>query len=115
MSKLTFFRGDDVSIPFTITGVDLTGVTVYFTVKPEDSVDTDSTTDAAAVIKKQTTTHSDPTNGKTIIDLSSTDTNVTPGIYKWDIQTKDASGKIQTRVSQLQDIEILADATRRAT
>jgi len=68
---------------------DLTGQTVYFTVK-SDKTDADS----AALIAKTITTHAEPTSGKTEIVLTATDTNKTPGMYYYGIERMDASGKI---------------------
>lgn len=114
--NLMFYRGDTVGIPFTLTGVNLTGTTVYFTAKPIASIVTDSTADAAAIIAVQTTTHTDPINGNTVINLTPTQTNVLPGTYDWDLQTKDISGNIQTRVGKvLPQLTVLADVTRRTT
>ena len=66
---------------------DITGWTIYFTVKTkmEDS-------DANAKIKKKITTHSDPVNGKSLISLTATDTNITAGRYWYSIDYKDGDG-----------------------
>jgi len=65
-------------------GVDITDWTVYMTVKTNAS---DS--DAIAKIDKKVTTHTDAPNGKTIIELSSTDTDLDAGNYYYDIAYKD--------------------------
>jgi hypothetical protein len=46
-------------------------------------------TDANAKIKKTITVHSDPTNGKTVISLTETDTDITPKSYYYDITIQD--------------------------
>jgi len=68
--------------------VDITEWVVYFTCK-ENMKDEDDD----AVIKKdigygQATAHSDPTNGKTLITLSTTDTDL-EGNYYYDLKYKD--------------------------
>ena len=107
---LFIIRGDDVAISFTIGSTDLTGGTVFFTVKPLLAYDTD---DTAAVIEVEVTDHTDPTNGKTIINLTGDDTNVEPAIYYYDIQVKLASGKIISIPAR--KIRIWADVTRRTS
>lgn len=91
--KLSFYRENTVNINLTFTGVDLTGATVYFTVKP--AYDSDQA-DAAAVIKKDITTHTNPTQGLTTISLTPTDTNVVAGTYGYDIKLKKANGDQST-------------------
>lgn len=68
---------------------DITDWTIYFTVKAEYA---DSDDDA--IIKKDITTHEDATNGKTLITLSSTDTDKTAGNYHYDIKYKDDEDNI---------------------
>lgn len=65
----------------------ITGWTIYFTVK-ENMADPD----VDAKIKKDITTHIDPTQGKTIIELSTIDTDLDPKSYYYDIKYKDAEG-----------------------
>lgn len=66
---------------------DLTGWTIYFTCK-ENMADTDDN----AKIKKDITDHSDPTNGKTLIELTAIDTNLS-GSYHYDIKYLTDEGK----------------------
>lgn len=78
----------------------LTGATVYFTAKPAEYDDV--YTDTTATIRKDITSHTDPTNGYTLIALSPTDTEyqyggttpIVPGDYTWDIKVKEASGAV---------------------
>lgn len=67
--------------------VDLTGWTVYFTLKlkMED-------TDANAKIKKDITTHANGTKGKALIELTATDTDLPTKSYYYDIKYKDTAG-----------------------
>lgn len=89
MAKLSIYRENTVNIPVTFTGVDLTGATVYFTVKSAPDADSADTT---ALIKKDVTVHTNPTAGQTTILLTPTDTDVTPGDYGYDIKLKTAAG-----------------------
>lgn len=100
MSILTEIRGDDDNIKVTFKDadgavVDITGYTVFFTVKlREDLYDTDDTN---AKISKKITVHSDPTNGETTIKLTSTDTAISSNAeYYYDIQLKSSTGDISS-------------------
>jgi len=98
MSKITIYRGDDVNINLTITDeagdpVDITGYEFFFTCKVND---TDA--ESAALIKKDVSTHTNPTQGLTTIILDNDLTAVTPGTYVYDIQMKDTSSKITTLI-----------------
>jgi len=64
----------------------ITGWTIYFTVKTkvED-------TDANARIKKDITSHSDPVNGKTMIELYNTDTDLSGNLH-YSVDYKDDQG-----------------------
>ena len=66
---------------------DITGWTIYFTVK-ESRNDSDDN----AIIKKDITDHSDPINGKSLIELTVLDSNKTPNNYWYDIKYKDTNG-----------------------
>lgn len=110
---LNFVRGDHVSLPITITdsddtAVNLTGSTVFFTVKKQlEDVD------ASAVIQKDITAHSNPTAGETQIDLTSSDTDIDPGTYHWDLQIKDSLGNISSIHSEV--LKVVDDVTKRIT
>lgn len=96
-SKLSINRGTtfNITVNYQKNGVaaDLTGATVRFTVKlPE--FDTDNT-DAAAVILKNVTSHTNPTGGVSVISLVPSDTqNVIPGTYVYDIKVAELSGAV---------------------
>jgi len=66
------------------TPEDITGWTVYFIVK-ENMNDTDDN----AKISKVVTSHSDPTSGKTLISLDSSDTDIDSGVYYYTMDFKD--------------------------
>jgi hypothetical protein len=88
--------------------IDITGWTVYFTVKSSVKDEDDD-----AIIKKDVTIHTDPTAGRTAISLSPSDTSVAPGNYIYDIQVKTASGDIHTILEN--GITISQDVTRRSS
>lgn len=106
---LHLIRGDSYTIKFTISGMDLTGATVFFTVK--SAIDADAT-DAAALIAVEVTDHLNPTAGVTEIPLSASDTTVTPGEYYYDIQVKKGSTVTSIPVRRC---KIYGDITRRTT
>ncbi len=95
----------NVSVAF-----DITGYTVFFTVKPQDDTATD---DSTALIQKTVTSHIDAVNGETSIVLGSADTRIAPSTYSYDIQFKDATGDISS--SGKQDIEFTEDVTKRTS
>lgn len=85
--------------------VDITGATVYFTVKSQeyDSTQDDST----SIIEETVTSHVDPTNGVTNIELSPEQTSyiqevagnyIVPGQYTYDIKVKEADGSVYKTV-----------------
>jgi hypothetical protein len=73
--------------------VDLTGATVYFTVKSDYD---DDETDSTALIKKDITTHTSPLEGKTELILSGVDTNIPAEEYGYEIKLKKANGAKKT-------------------
>lgn len=87
--------------------IDLTGGTVFFTANATKA----PTTDDAAVITKDITSFSDPTSGVQTITFSSTDTNITPGTYFYDIQFVSASGTVIS--NKADKLVISPDITRR--
>jgi len=71
-------------------GIDITDYTVYFTAKRSLS-----DIDASAVINKSITSHSSATTGETLIELSSSDTDITVGSYYYSIDVKDDDSDIR--------------------
>lgn len=71
------------------TVIDITDYTIYFTLKenPKD-------TDANAKINKKITTHTDPINGTTEIELTSTDLDLPAKSYVYAVDVKDDAGKV---------------------
>ena len=91
--KITRWATYNIPLNFTSWGVavDITWSTVYFTVKKEsDKLETD----VDAIMKKIITSHTDPTNGKTLLILSANDTNIDPGDYIHDCVIKSSTGSI---------------------
>lgn len=64
----------------TDSPVDITGAAIYFTVKKSSS---DS--DESALIYKEISEHTDSINGKSRLDVLSTDTNLPIGRYLYDL------------------------------
>lgn len=89
--------------------VDLSGSKVYLTVKKNLN---DS--DDIAIIKKETTSHTDPTNGETLLTVSASESKLLKkGQYYYDAQVKFPSGDIMSIVTGA--FEVLQDTTSRTT
>jgi len=111
--NLTLVRGDDKLYRLTFkdsnnTALDITGYTLFMTIKPSA---TDDLSDTSAVVAKTVTSHLDPTAGVSTINLSNTDTNELLGTYLYDIQLKDTDAKITTLLKG--SYTVSADITRR--
>ena len=109
-SELKIYRGDTKTFSLTFqnsegNAKDITGATIYFTAK-KDVQDSDDD----AVIQVTQTTHSDPTNGKSSIALSTDDTDIDPGRYNYDFQLVESDGSVTTLV--VDRLVILADISR---
>ena len=108
------YRGDDRTILLhfkTRAGVDvpITGWTVFLTVKTNKS-----DLDAVAKLKKDVASHYAPTEGKTKIIITDTESGaITPGTYYYDIQIKKDTGEILTILEG--QWEIKEDITRRTS
>lgn len=112
-TNLELRRGDTkvYALHFTDSSgedINITGWTVFFTA----SADPEPTNDDNAIIKKTVTVHSDPTNGRTTVILSATDTNIL-GDYYYDIQVKRVDNSIITVIQGL--LTFNADQTRRTS
>ena len=88
MSIMKLKRGNPYSKSVLITdssgnALDLTGRTIFCSVKKlRDNTDDDS----LALITKEVTEHTNPTEGQSVISFLATDTDINPGIYKCDIK-----------------------------
>lgn len=116
MSKLTVYRGDDKTYNLHFVdgagaNINITGWTVFFTVKPYP-LDSYDAADTGAVISKTVTSHTTPLDGKTAIVIADTELILLPiGVYMYDIQIKKADGAIKTIV--VSSFTVLQDITRR--
>lgn len=109
--KISIIKRDTLSIKVTIVdecnnAVDITGYTLYFTVKSQANI---TSGDNTATIKKIITSHTDPEAGISHIPLTSSDTNQTAGDYFYDVQVKTPDGSISSCVQG--QFEIIQDIT----
>lgn len=91
---LTVIRGDDATFELTFTdaegnAIDLTGGTIFFTVKKKLDDDDDD-----AVIAKEIASFDNPATGVQDLELTNEETDVGVRSYWYDVQFKDAAGKI---------------------
>lgn len=113
VNDLNIYRGDDKSWTLTFkdssgTAINITGYTVFFTVKKNKSDVEDD-----ALITKDITSHSDAGNGQTTLSITNTESAIAVGEYWYDIQTKDGSGNINTVV--VGNFNVLQDVTVRTS
>ena len=106
--QLSMFKENNRTIVLTFkdstgTAINITSYTVRFTVKQRFD---NSSADSSAVIIKNVTVHSDPTNGQSQIVLTKTDLNIAATTYKYDIKYIDNSGN---EVTIVQDDLIIRD------
>lgn len=93
---LEVIKRDDIGFELTFTDVDgnpidLTGATVFFTVK-KNKLDIDDD----AVISKEITSFDAPTTGVALLELTAAETNISPRSYFFDVQLKNSDGKISS-------------------
>jgi len=107
-----FYRGDTQVYTLTIKDkdgnpIDLTGSTIFFTMKENLTLPDDSA--ALQVIVK---THTDPTNGITKITVPATDTSNLKGgyTYFYDFQLVDANSNVKTLLAG--KVKVLPDVTQ---
>lgn len=114
---MTVVRGDTDTSTITFkdsdgAAIDITGATVFFTVKLKENLY--DSNDNTAVISEDITTHTDPTNGETTLELSATDTALnSKAEYYFDIQLKNAGGDILS--GQKGDFVVSEDITKRTS
>lgn len=124
--KAQIIRGSTQTVPIDIseifpspsTGRNLVGGKAYLTVKPTTSVASDDTSDTAAIIKidlpSAGTFSVHPSTNILSFPLAPADTvNLTPGIYSWGAQTKEADGTITEIQFDPSTVELVADVSRR--
>lgn len=113
--NLQIIRGDSQEITTTFedengVAINLTGKTVFFTVRDINCISSSDDTDA--IITKKITVHSDPTHGITKITLTKDDTNQEIKSYFYDLQIVSGSDVISTDRGTL---EIIQDITKDIT
>jgi hypothetical protein len=104
-ADLCWTRGDSGRLDVSVNDFDLTGSTLFLTVK---NALTDA--DSAAVIRKEVTAHDDAEEGKSHFDLLTTD-NATAGTRYYDVQLKTSDSKIYTLFGGIW--RVLSDVTTR--
>jgi|DewCreStandDraft_4_1066084.scaffolds.fasta_scaffold03282_17 hypothetical protein len=109
IQKGTIFKAN-ITFKANRVPINLTGKTVFFTVK---QLNDNSGDDDLALIKKTITVHSDPTNGKTVLELSATDTDINISKYKADFKIFE-SGSLNSNSDQF-IIEIVDVVTKRTS
>ncbi|NMD01492.1 MAG: BppU family phage baseplate upper protein [Bacteroidales bacterium] len=92
-----------LTITNSVTGLpyDITGKTVFFTVKKPG--EHNATDDSTYIIKKDLTTHSDPTSGNTTLSLTATDTLVNAGTYVWDCKVSGTNLNTDSGICIIED------------
>jgi hypothetical protein len=109
-ADLCWVRGDSGRLDVTVTqndgtAYDLTGATLFLTVK---SAFTDA--DSAALIRKEVAIHDDPQAGESHFEIDTTD-NVSAGTRFYDVQLKTTDAKIFTLFGGIW--RVLSDVTTR--
>ena len=118
MTNLSMYRGDSQTwnlsfVDSNSSAINITGYTVFFTIKNKNTFYNDSD-DTTALVQKNVTSHTVATSGLSELTLSPNDTSsISPGTYIYDMQLKDATGNIITLIRG--DFLIDADVTRRTT
>jgi hypothetical protein len=113
MNTLKLIRGDDATFQITFKDqdkvvIDLTGYTIFFTVKKES--DLNVVDDTKALIAKTITVIPSPTLGKVAVVISHEETNLPIGVYTWDLQLKSASNIITS--TQRGQLEVVQDVSK---
>lgn len=100
-------RGDTITINISATGIDLTGYTIFFTIKR--TYNSSDSNDSSAVIKKTWVS----AGATTSTVISAAESKIPPMTYKYDVQYKDLNGNIVTLAYG--DFEIINEVTNRTT
>jgi hypothetical protein len=111
-TNLELMRGDYKAFNLTFSqggvALNLTGYTLFFTVKESTADD-----DEDALIAKVVTVHTDPTLGETAVILEAVDMDIPAGTYQYDFQLVNPTGKPTTVM--IGTLTVIADVTRRIT
>jgi hypothetical protein len=109
----TIQRGNPVSKTITITysdgtPYDLTGKTIFFTVKNKSDNNSD---DSDALIEKDITTHSHADAGESLLELTAAQTDIPLGDYECDFKIYSGSVNINTSKDIFEVVEIVTKRT----
>ncbi len=109
--NLRIVRDDDVVLPFVWTGTDLSGYTIYMTVRPDTGSDADPT-DATATFQVEADI-TDAGAGKFEFGIGRTQTGAcrTDVEYWYDVQAISPEGDITTLI--IATLSVIGDVTRR--
>lgn len=98
----------DITITYNGVAYDLTGKTVFFTVK----LTSDHRDDDNLALIKTITTHTDPTAGVTRLSLSVSQTSVQLGRHKYDFRVYNALGvQMNTKTGVVNIVDIVTTRT----
>ena len=109
-SALVIKKGNPYTAIITVTDSDggvynLSDKIVFFTVKSVSDV---GANDSNALIKKDITSHTNPTGGVTTLELTTLQTDISVGYYKYDFRIYQASPLVQLNsvqgICQIQEI-----------
>mgnify|MGYP007071576780 CR=1 FL=1 len=110
------YRGDSKTFDLTFTSsngttLNITGYTIFFTVKNKNSYYNEFN-DSSALVSVNVTSHTNATSGLSQVNISPSDTStIAPGTYIYDMQLKDATGKVLTFIGG--NFVLVPDVTRR--
>lgn len=117
MAGVSIIAGDDVSIGVSIPAGslgDLTGASVFMTVKTAASLATIDPTDSDAVIKSDPLVLTSNVSSWSF-PLNTTKTRVPTGNYVWDVQVVDVNGVVTTLYLRDNTFTVLPDVTQRTS
>ena len=111
-SNIVVYRGDDFAMRLVFTDecdavIDITGWTIFFTVKKKET-NPDSSAKIAITVAP-----TEPLLGIALVTVPNTVTDTLTGLYYYDFQFTKADGTVQTLVSG--GITFETDITRRIT
>lgn len=117
MNKIQINQGNDETIQLAFTDqngnpIDLTGCTVFFTVKAQQKLGSDPA-DSEAVIKKTLTSIPNPAQGIANLVLTNSETNIPPGSYFYDIKIGYPTTPATFSSTGVGELDILAVITKR--
>lgn len=108
--KAELIRGDDQTINIETPDHNLSGGTVFFTLKTRENITPINLTDSNALLKKPAIITGDHT---AYVEITHDDTkNIAPGKYFFDVQLLDQNSKVTT-IFKTTQLDIIADVTQR--